>query len=209
MYARITRVQAPPARIDDLAQAFTGSAVPALRKLSGYAGSVLAVDRGSGDGQAVSFWESKEAMKNSAGSATGIRTETTQRAGATVTSVDEVEVALIERQDAPSAPAFLRVIRSKTDPSRLDGLVQACRDQALPALRGVPGFRALNVSVNRESGSVAITGVYATAEAREAADARMADLRRSIFEGAQASPPQISLYEVLAVEFVGAGAVPR
>lgn len=206
MYARITRVQAPPDRLDDIAKAFVNDALPALRALRGYAGSSLAVDRASGDGQAVTFWESREALESSEQAATGIRTETTQAGGGQVASVQRLEVALMERVAPASRPAFLRVIRTKADPARLDALLQAVRDQAIPAVRPLTGFRALVVSLDRDAGDVVVTAVYATAADREEADRRMADIRNAVLAAGGADRPEISLYEVLAVEFVGVGA---
>jgi len=206
MYVRITRVQSPPDRLDDIVRYFKEDAVPAVRQLSGYEGAVLAVDRASGDGQAVTFWDSLESLKASEEAATGIRTRTVAAGGGEVAGVQRLEVALLERRGAPQTPAFLRVIRGKADPSRIDAMIQATRDQALPLLRNVTGFVALNVAVDRQSGDAVITGVYQTAEAREAGGNALADVRTSIFEQAGSAPPQISLYEAMSVEFVHAAA---
>ena len=206
MYARITRVQFPPDRVDDLVNAFTSTALPAFEGLPGYAGHSLAIDRTGGDGQAVTFWESEQALRDSEEKATGIRTETTAAGGAGVVSVHRMEVALMERATPPSAPAFLRVIRGKGDPARLDAAVQATRDRALPVLHQQPGFRAVVVALDRSSGDMQVTGVYATAEDRENADAALSGIRSQIFQDAGAGQPQISRYEVVSVQFVGVGA---
>jgi heme-degrading monooxygenase HmoA len=206
MYARITRVQAPPSRVEDLARSFTDAALPALRAISGYAGSSLAIDRASGDGQAVTFWESKEALQASDQAASGIRGDTVSAAGGQVTSVQRLEILLMERAAPAQAPAFLRVVRARVDPTRLDAMTQATRGDALPLLRGLQGFRALVVSADRQSGDCVVTSVWDSPEARDASDSRIADVRRSIFEIGGASSPEIAKYEVLSVEFVGAGA---
>jgi hypothetical protein len=62
------------------------------------------------------------------------------------------------------------------------------------------------VSVQRLEVALMVTGVWDTAEQREASDTRIADIRRRIFETGGARTPEVSRYEVLSVEFVGVGA---
>jgi heme-degrading monooxygenase HmoA len=210
MYVRSTRVQSPPERLDDMVNAFISTALPAIRALPGYAGSSLGVDRQTGDGQAATFWDSAEALANSETAATGIRTDTTQAAGGTVVSVQRGEVVLLERAAQPSVPAFIRVVRAQGDPAKLDAMVQATREKALPILRGLRGFRALVVSVDRDSGLSVVTSVWDTAADREASDAAIDEVRRGVFATAGATqPPDVSRYEVMSVEFVGVGAASR
>ncbi len=209
MYARLTRVQAPVDKLDALTASFKDSALPALRKMPGYAGGTLAVDRGSGDGQAVTFWESAQALHDSEARATEIRSETVGAGGGSVTAVQRLEVVLMERATEPKLPSFLRVVRGTCDPSRIDAMVQATRDRAMPILRQASGFRALTVGVDRSSGDVVVTGVWSSAEARQASDAQIAPVRREIFELGGAGQPEIAMYEVMHVEFVGVGAYTR
>jgi heme-degrading monooxygenase HmoA len=206
MFARLTRVQSSPDRINDNFAAFNNTALPRVRTLPGYAGATLAVNRQSGDSQIVTFWDTEDALKQSAAAAAGIRSDTVQAGGGQVTAIEEYEVALMERVTPPSTPAFLRVMRSQTDPARQDALVQATREQALPVLKTLPGFRAVVVNLDRQSGRVIITGVWATAQDRDASETSMADIRTRVFAAAGAGQPEILRYEVLAVEFVGVGA---
>lgn len=207
MYARITRVQLPADRVDDLIDSFKNTAVPGLEALPGYAGHSLAVDRSSGDGQAVTFWESEKALRDSEEKATGIRTQTVDAGGGKVATVYRLEIALMERATPPSQPAFLRVIRATGDAKRFDAMVQATRDKALPICRGLKGFRALLVGVDRSSGQAQVTSVWSTAQDRDSSDAALAGIRREIFELGGAGQPEISKYEVVSVQFVGAGAL--
>jgi heme-degrading monooxygenase HmoA len=206
MYARVSRFQAAPDRVDDQVDAFMTHALPVLQSMPGYAGHSLAVDQQSGDGQAVSFWESKEALAATREQASGLRAETLQKGGATVTSVKEYEQLLMETATRASAPAYIRVTRGQLDLSKLDGLVAAMRDEAVPALRALDGFRAVVVAVDRESSSFVITTVWDSAATREASDSAIDELRRRIFSNAGASAPEVARYEVKSVEFVGAGA---
>jgi heme-degrading monooxygenase HmoA len=207
MYARVSRVQAPPDKVDDLIKHFTGSALPALRKMSGYAGHSLGVDRDSGDCQAVTFWDSREALDGSEEGAKQVRTETTDAGGGKVTSVDRFEQVMMERAGPASAPAFVRVNRGKVDPDRIDDLARNMKEEALPAVRSQPGFRALVLGADRDSGKFMITSVWGTADQREASLSAIADIRKRAFESVGAPEPELSTYEVASVEFVGAGAL--
>jgi len=206
MFARLTRTQGQPDRIEENLAIFTSSALPRIKSLPGYAGSTLAVDRQTGEGQVVTFWESAEALRQSADAAAGIRNETVQASTGKVVSVDEYEIALMERAQAPGLPSFLRVVRGQADPAKLDAMVQTVRDKALPVARTQKGFRALVVSVDRQTGRFVVTGVWDSAEDREASDSALGSVRAGIFADYSAGQPEISRYEVLAVEFVGVGA---
>lgn len=206
MHARLTRVQAPPEKLDALVEHFVQRALPALRDLPGYAGSSLAVDSNSGDGQAVTFWDSAESLAASETAANGIRSDTVGAAGGSITAVQRLEVALMEQRTPPSTPAYLRVMRATGDPSRIDDVVQETRDKALPILEGLAGFRAVTVGIDRQSGDTVVTGVWNSPAEREASDAQMAPIRREIFELGGAGQPELCFYEVKHVEFVKVGA---
>ena len=208
MYARIARAQVPLDRIDDLINAFKSNGLPQLRNIPGYAGHSMAIDRSSGDGQVAVFWESREALDGSRDKVAPIRDATTKMAGATIVSVTEYEQLVRETTAPASTPAFLRVTRGQLDLGKVDGLVTAMRDEAVPALKALNGFRALVVAVDRSSGSFLITTVWDSAANRESSDSAIDELRRRIFSGAGVGPPEVARYEVQSVEFVGAGAIP-
>ena len=206
MYARISRVKAPTERIDDLVSEFTGKALPALKEIDGYAGHSFGVNRESGDCQAVTFWEGEDALEASGEAATRIRTATTQAAGASIASVETYETLMMERAQRPRTPAYVRVTRGQAEPGRIDELARRMRENALPAVRDLPGFMALVLNANRESGKFAITSVWSGAEEREASLEAIKDIRRETFEAIGAGDAEPSNYEVVSVEFVGAAA---
>ena len=203
MHARISRVQAPVDRIDDRISEFTGKVLPALREMDGYAGHALAVDRGSGDSQVVTFWETESALEASEEAAGRLRTQSTTAAGASVVSITRLESVIMERSGPPRTPAFLRVTRAHADPGKLDDLARRMREDALPVVRGLSGFRALVLGVDRGSGDFVITSVWDTAEDRDASLETIRELRQRTFEAIGASDPDASNYEVVSVEFVG------
>jgi heme-degrading monooxygenase HmoA len=65
-----------------------------VRRLDGFAGAYLLVDRDAARAIVVALWESEEALDASAEHAAHLRREASEAAGGTVVSVESYEVAL-------------------------------------------------------------------------------------------------------------------
>lgn len=59
MFARITRIQAPPERVEEGIR-FLGGQSGSMAGLRGIKGAYLLVDRESGDAMTVTFWENMD-----------------------------------------------------------------------------------------------------------------------------------------------------
>ena len=92
MFARITKFEGPPEWVDELRYAVVERALPAARRLDGFAGALVLANRQSGEVQVVILWESEQAMSASEESAYWFRTYSSEAAGETVTSVERYEV---------------------------------------------------------------------------------------------------------------------
>jgi len=92
VFARITKFECPPERVDELRYAVVERALPAVRRLDGFAGALVLANRQSGEVQVVVLWESEQAMSASEESAYWFRTYSAEAAGETVTSVERYEV---------------------------------------------------------------------------------------------------------------------
>lgn len=65
MFARVTTAYIKPERVDKLIEIFDQSIVPAAREQEGYKGADLLIDRESGKGLAITYWETeKDAIAN-------------------------------------------------------------------------------------------------------------------------------------------------
>ncbi len=60
MFARLTISRISPDRIDEFIKLYKESALPAAREQKGYRGANLMVDHKTGNGVALSLWESEE-----------------------------------------------------------------------------------------------------------------------------------------------------
>lgn len=203
MHCRVTRVQAPADRIDDLVASFKTTALPRLRAIPGYAGASLAVDRARAEGQAVTFWDTREAMIAGEDAASGVRRDTVTAAGAGIQSVQLYDIVIQEMAQPPRTPAFLRVTRGQADAARFAELQRVMEAETVPSVKTMSGFRALLLAVDRDSGRFVVTSVWTTAADRDASSAAVESLRDRVITAVGSTAPEISLYEVMAVEFVG------
>jgi len=82
MHARMTRLQASPERLDDMARFFQEQTVPLLEGLDGYQGHLLLADRSSGTALALTLWESEDALRASEDAVVDARRQAAETAGA-------------------------------------------------------------------------------------------------------------------------------
>jgi hypothetical protein len=148
----MTRVQNQLDRVDEGIANYQRVLLPQARNLPGFEGGLLGIDRSSGAGISVTYWETEELLRAGENDAAAIRAQATQATGVTVRDIDAFELVVAERASPPQASTFARLndIRSSLD--RIDGMIQFAREQVLPALRDQPGFCAGILGVNRQSG---------------------------------------------------------
>ena len=92
MHARVSTYEFSPDALDQAPDNFNR----ALDQLVGVKGGVLLVDRATGKGVSITYWESEETMVSSRQTADRVRDEAAQATSGSITSVEEYEV-LFER----------------------------------------------------------------------------------------------------------------
>lgn len=60
MFARLTKAQVMVGRIDEFINRYKESVVPAAKSQKGFQGIYLLIDRNTGQGLAMTFWDSEE-----------------------------------------------------------------------------------------------------------------------------------------------------
>jgi heme-degrading monooxygenase HmoA len=200
MFVRLTRVQNQLDRLDAAIANYQQVLLPQARQLSGFNGAVLLVDRSSGAGISVTYWETEEAVRASEQGAAAIRAQATQATGATVGDIDAFELVIVERTNPPEANSFARVNEVRSSPDKIDAMIQFTREQILPAVRDQPGFRAGILGVNRQSGRMFFSSVWNTAAEREASEARARAMRSQAQQTAGTDQIQVELYEIVVAE---------
>lgn len=94
MVARVTSGQVPPEKLDEFARWWQGTVGGLKRQVEGFNVAYLLADRQSGTGQAVSLWDSQDAME----SAMARVNEAMQQAGEYFTTHPHVEVLEVVAQ---------------------------------------------------------------------------------------------------------------
>lgn len=75
------------------------SLLPWAQQLPGMRGAIALVDRSTGKGYTITFWESEEALRASEAAADEIREKTAAALSGTITNVDRCDVTLFEMLD--------------------------------------------------------------------------------------------------------------
>ena len=96
MHARVTTVHGDAANLDKAIAHVEGTSLPAVRKLDGFKGILYLVNRSTGQGVAVTLWDSEAALRAGDEAAKQIRSEAVAVASGGVDDVSEYEVVIQE-----------------------------------------------------------------------------------------------------------------
>lgn len=94
MYARIPTFRISTDKIDAATQRFQEWTLPQLRKIRGFKGATMLVDRDRGMFRVVGFWEDQEAVDASEQTAKDLRQDIFEKLNAEVVSVEVWEVTV-------------------------------------------------------------------------------------------------------------------
>jgi quinol monooxygenase YgiN len=173
VYARSNTARGDPRRMDDAVAYIRDEVLPAVRGMDGNIGLSMLCDRDSGRSIVTSAWESEAAMRASAEHVRPMRERYTEMMGAQV-EVQEWEIAVLHRVHEAPDGACTRVTWTRTDPSRVDQVLDAYRMSLLPRLEELGGFCSASLLVDRREGRAAGSVTYADRESlqRSRVDAR-------------------------------------
>jgi hypothetical protein len=96
MYARVTSVEASPAKLDTATHFFQEQVLPQLQQMDGFKGFVALGDRQRGKLLGVALWESEEVMKPTEEVVSGIRGGIPHPLGAAAVEEEDYEVFILE-----------------------------------------------------------------------------------------------------------------
>jgi len=203
MYVRMTRVQTPPDKIKDSIQNFETNVLKRVKAAPGYQGAVLLVNRQTGDGIGVTYWESAKALGASEQAGIDARTSAVQNvAGTRIVNVERAEIMIMERTAPPKAGLFVRFISGAGDPEKQDAAIGVGRNKALPLLKTLKGFRAMIASVARTTGRTFVSTVWDTQSDLEASESKIAGVRAEFAKtaGISAESLKVEVFEAAVVE---------
>jgi heme-degrading monooxygenase HmoA len=157
-------------------------------------GAALLVNRGTGAGAAISYWDSMQSLQASDEAAVTLRAQTATEGGMTVGEIDRFEVIIQERMAPPAANTFVWVNDFQASPDKVNDVANLVRD-TMPTLKAQKGFRAVLVGANRQTGRMFITSVWETAADREASDSAVQERRGQIAQAGGAANIKVDLFE--------------
>ncbi len=176
MFIRGTRVQTPPEKVDDAIANFKKQVIPNASKAPGYLGAALLVDRQSGAGIGITYWESAKALSKSEQMGIKTRTDATQNVpGTRIVNVERYEIVIMERMAPPKADTFIRVNVLNADPDKVDALtVFTFRRGGHPPL---PAKRRFSSTIARQARTASPPLSRPSGEARVSAWASFSTVR--------------------------------
>jgi heme-degrading monooxygenase HmoA len=94
MFARVTMTEGSPAGIDKAIRFMRETFPPEAKKMKGFKGAYLLVDRKTGKQMAITLWETEADLSASTEAAKRIRAQFVQTASVQLTKVEVYEVAV-------------------------------------------------------------------------------------------------------------------
>jgi heme-degrading monooxygenase HmoA len=90
--ARLSSLEGDPSRVDEDIRFLRDSVVPEVRKIRGSKGVVGLIDRSSGRGKTITFWESGDALRASEEQANRLRRQAAEGTRSRIAGVERYEV---------------------------------------------------------------------------------------------------------------------
>jgi len=193
MYARLSWFESLgdqlEARMADFPRRMQG-----IRQAPGCIGIGALVNRESGAALSVTYWDSKDSMLATESAGEQIRSQVIAE-GPQLRNLDRFEVVLQERTAPPRSSTFVRTNDFVAPTAKIDAVADVLRAHISDA-RNAPGFLALLVFANRETGRMLVGSIWDSAAHREASR----EAARSVGEEMRAVRGETSvtteLYEV-------------
>jgi len=101
MFARLVTIGGRREQVDEFARIGTEKVLPQLKRLDGFAGSLVLANRRSGEIVTVTLWEREEAMRSGEEASYWLRAFSAEVAGGEVTGLERYEVVSSEAWRAP------------------------------------------------------------------------------------------------------------
>ena len=95
-WARVSTIEADPARVNDAISDYKAKAVPTVQKQPGARAAILLVDRKGGKSFSGTIWDTEKDLQNSEAAVAGIRKDIASRAGSGAPKVEAFEILFTE-----------------------------------------------------------------------------------------------------------------
>ncbi len=160
MYARTTTVRGDPEAVGDGIAFLRDRVMPAVEGMPGYVGLSMLADRDSGWCIATTSWADEAATTSTAEQLRPLGARFAQILGGPP-ELQTWEIAVLHRVHEAPDGACTRVTWTRTDPDRVEQVIDAYRLSLLPGLEETAGFCSASLLVDRRAGRGAGSVTYA------------------------------------------------
>jgi heme-degrading monooxygenase HmoA len=202
MYARVSYSKGDPSRLDSTVPFVRDRVLPLQRQAEGFGGIVIAANRDSGEGVAVTYWETLAAMNTFERQGQELRRQAAQQLDMGLVDVDRFEVVFADRKGQPAAPSFVRSNELYADPRNIERALEFIRTTVQPNVSALPGYRSLIGLVNRMTGRTVVVSGWESAQARAGSEAAVSGQRQQVMQIAGAGSVRVDEYEALIIEIL-------
>ena len=200
MLARLLRLTGPATKIDSGIENYTSRVVPALRKLDGYSGSRLLVNRETGAGMSLTYWNDEQTLRASEAALTDVRGEAASQFGAETPVAENYEIAVQQRLKPSEASNWVRLTTLRGDPAKIGTGVQHFESTVVPALSKLTGFRGAVLFVDRATGGSLVATVWDSRRDLESSAGEVTSIRSGAADAMGATDPQVENFEMAFAE---------
>ena len=202
MYCRVVRTKLDTKRIDETIKGWNETMAPTIKKQPGSAGYTVGVNRETGDGLTVTYWETEKAMQDARQPVMAVADKFLQSIGGERVSQDDCEVAVLERIQPPKVGVAVRLNTLQADPSKVNDGIAAIRDQAVPLAKQQKGSRTVFCFVDRKTGKTFAGSAWDTRQDLENSESAFSSLRKETARRSGGSDPKIEIFEIVSTEIL-------
>jgi quinol monooxygenase YgiN len=195
VYARSTTIRANPESIEQGIAHVRDDVMPTVLGMEGCNGISMLVDRVSGRCIVTTAWQSKEAMDATAEQVRPLRDRAAELLGGRP-QVDQWEIAAMHRDHTSAPGACVRATWLRTQPDRLDRVVDTFRMVVLPTVQELDGFCSGSLMVDRTEGYAVGSVTFDSREAMERSRAQTEEMRQRATRESGAEIMEVGEFEL-------------
>jgi heme-degrading monooxygenase HmoA len=202
MHARVLRLKGSAEKIDSGIENFKSRVAPALKEQNGYGGARLLVDRDSGAGVSITFWQDEGASQASFEALTSIRADASSRFGADAPETKVYEAVVQHRPQPTEAGNWVRLTTLSGDAAKVDDGIRHFESQVIPEMSKLQGFRGAVLFADRATGDAMAATVWDSKSDLDGSSSQAGPIRSAASEAMGAKDPRVESFEVAFAELL-------
>ena len=209
MHARVAAFENPrfddPSLVDDLSKRARESAPQWQHALPSALGHLMLVDRDNKRSLGITFFPGETEIREAAPVFERMGDEIPEEQRGKRKSVDNYEVVINEASENANVA---RVSTLEGDPAKMDDATKDAKQEILPRLRELPGYKGAMAMVDRNTGRTLLIALWESAETMRASEEKGEKFREESADVERGRVLSVERYEVMLAQLpaaVGAG----